>query len=170
MLILCVGDEEEAYECLQTSKMMKLKKSSLPFFVLLSFIFISFWKNETVFAQDFIGGTVLSVDLERMEMELVPGLPETANNDGGTEKSIKVRLLPECFIINGRGERVLPGCVFPGGIVRLWGHREEGVFMVTDIRGYGGRGRGDPTGVRRRLQRMGPGYCPGGPGFHGGRE
>jgi hypothetical protein len=130
-------------------------------------IFFSIWTNDPVFADDFIAGTVLSIDIDKLEITLIPGPPEQSLDDA--KKSITARLNAENLVVNKRGDRVFPGCVFPGGMVRIWGHMDEGIFMVTDIRGYGGRGQADPTGVHRRLQRIGPGYCPDGPGFHGGR-
>lgn len=141
------------------------------FFLLFLFLFI-IWRNDSVFAQDFIAGKVLAADLDRMEIELIPGSPNLAVGDEKEKKSITARLSADNLVVNRRGDRVFPGCVYPGGMVRVWGHfdAKEGVFMVTDIRGYGGCGQTDPTGVRRRLQKMGPGYCPGGPGFHGGRQ
>jgi hypothetical protein len=140
------------------------------FLFLLFFFTIS--STHLAIAQDFIAGTVLTADIERMEIELIPSPPEQATGDETEKKSITVRLSTDNLIVNRRGYRVFPGCVFPGGMVRIWGKMNERdrVFMVFDIRGYGGRGQTDPTGVRRRLQKMGPGYCPGGPGFRGGRQ
>ena len=149
---------------------MKNASRSAMFLFLLFFFTIS--STNLAIAQDFIAGTVLAADIERMEIELIPGPHEQATSDETEKKSITVRLSIDNLIVNRRGDRVFPGCVFPGGMVRIWGKMDEKerVFMVSDIRGYGGRGQTDPTGVRRRLQRMGPGYCPGGPGFRGGRQ
>lgn len=145
-----------------------VKSRVLPyFFVVLVAGVCAIWRSEPVLAQDFMAGTVVSADLAKMEIEIIP--VDSSGHDEGDGKSLRVRVTPESLVVNGRGERVFPGCVYPGGIIRLWGQREEGIFTVTEIRGFGGRGRGDPTGVRRRLQRMGPGFCPGGPGFRGGR-
>ena len=147
-----------------------MKNLVLPYFFLVLVVGVcAFLRSEPALAQEFMAGTVVSADLAKMEIEIIPGTLDSSGHDAGEGKSIRVRVTPESLVVNGRGEQVFPGCVFPGRIVRLWGHMEEGRFMVTDIRGFGGRGRGDPTGVRRRLQRMGPDFCPGGPGFRGGQ-
>jgi hypothetical protein len=154
------------------TEIQKLKNTSrLSTFLLFLFFFIISSTNFAI-AQDFIAGTVLAVDINRMEIELVPGPPPQATGDETEMKSITARLTIDNLVVNRRGDRVFPGCVFPGGMIRIWGKMDEKerIFMVSDIRGYGGRGQTDPTGVRRRLQKMGPGYCPGGPGFRGGRQ
>jgi hypothetical protein len=143
-----------------------VKKTALPYFFLILAVGVcALLRSEPALARDFMAGTVVSADLAKMEIEIIPGTLDSSGHDEGGGKSIRVRVTPESLVVNGRGELVFPGCVFPGGIVRLWGQREEGIFTATEIRGFGGRG--DPTGVRRRLQRMGP--CPGGPGFRGGQ-
>jgi len=153
-------------------EIQKLKNASRSAMFLFLLFFFTISSINLAIAQDFIAGTVLAADIERMEIELIPSPPEQAPGDETEKKSITARLSVDNLIVNRRGDRVFPGCVFPGGMVRIWGKMDEKerVFMVSDIRGYGGRGQTDPTGVRRRLQKMGPGYCPGGPGFRGGRQ
>jgi hypothetical protein len=149
---------------------LKMASRTSTFLFFLFFCTIS--STDLAIAQDFIVGTVIAADIDRMEIELIPGSAELGTGGEAEKKSITVRLSIDNLIVNRRGDRVFPGCVFPGGIVRIWGKMDEKekVFVVSDIRGYGGRGQTDPTGVRRRLQKMGPGYCPGGPGFRGGRQ
>ena len=148
-----------------------MKKPALPYFFLILAVGVcALLRSEPALAQNFMAGTVVSADLAKMEIEIIPGPTlDSSDHDVSEGKSIRVRVTPESLVVNGRGDRVFPGCVFPGRVIRLWGQMEGGVFTVTDIRGFGGRGRGDPTGVRRRLQRMGPDFCPGGPGFRGGQ-
>jgi hypothetical protein len=138
-----------------------------PFVLCLLCLFIV-WGVDSAGAQDFITGTVLAVDIDRMEIELLPGPPDPVESDQQGKRSITARLSAENLVENRRGEHVFPGCVYPGGVIRIWGRMEAGIFIVSDIRGPGGHGQGDPTGVRRRLQRIGPGYCPG--GWHGGGQ
>jgi hypothetical protein len=153
-------------------EIQKLKNASRVSTFLFLLFFFAISSTDLAVAQDFIFGTVLAADIDRMEIKLIPGPPEQTTNDETEKKSITARLSIDNLIVNRRGDRVFPGCVFPGGIVRIWGKMDEKerVFMVSDLRGWGGRGQTDPTGVRRRLQRMAPGYCPGGPGFRGGRQ
>jgi hypothetical protein len=138
-----------------------------PFF--LSFLcLLTLWGADPVGAQNFVVGTVLNADIGRMEIELLPNPSDPIEDVHQGKKRLIARLSTENLVVNRRGEQVFPGCVFPGGVVRIWGRMDKGIFIVSDIRGPGGHGRGDPTGVRRRLQRMGPGYCPG--GWHGGGQ
>ena len=138
-----------------------------PLFLCFLCLFIV-WGVDSAGAQDFITGTVLAADIDRLEIELLPGPPDPVEGDQHRKKSITAQLSADCLVINRRGERKFPGCVYPGGVVRIWGRMDGGIFKISDIRGPGGHGSGDPTGVRRRLQRMGPGYCPG--GWHGGGQ
>jgi hypothetical protein len=148
---------------------MRIMKAKITLCTLFFLFFCIFRGADSVAAQDFIAGTVLSADIDRMEIELFPVLADQVEGDQRRKKSVIARLSAENLVVNGRGERVFPGCVFPGGMVRIWGRMDGESFIVSDIRGPGGgHGRGDPTGVRRRLQRMGPGYCPG--GWQGGRQ
>ena len=153
-------------------EIQNLKNASCVSAFLLLLLFFNISSTDLAIAQNFIFGTVLRADIDRMEIELIPGPPEQTTSDETAKKRITARLSIDNLIVNGRGERVFPGCVFPGGMIRIWGKMDEKerVFTVSDIRGWGGRGQTDPTGVRRRLQRMGPGYCPGGPGFRGGHQ
>ncbi len=141
----------------------------LPFFFLLTIAFALVGEVGPVSAQDFIAGTVVSADIKKMEIEIIPLVNAPTNDDEKEKKNITARLSDENLVVNRLGKRVFPGCVYPGGIIRLWGHMDQGVFLATDIRGWRGRGRSDPTGVRRRLLRGGGRNCSGGPGFHGGR-
>jgi hypothetical protein len=146
---------------------MKIIKVKIAMGALFFLFFSLFWSAGSVVAQDFIVGTVLTADIDKMEIELLPMLDDQVEGNQKRKRSMTVQLSAENLVVNRRGERVFPGCVFPGGIVRIWGRMDGGSFIVSDIRGSGGgHGRGDPTGVRRRLQRMGPGYPSG--GWHGG--
>jgi hypothetical protein len=149
---------------------LKNASRSSTFLFLLFFFIVS--DTDLAFTQDFIAGRVLTADFDTMEIQLMPSQPEQQTGDETKMKSITARLSIDNLIVNRSGNRVFPGCVFPGGMVRIWGKMDEKgkVFIVSDIRGYGGCGQTDPTGVRRRLQKMGPGYCPGGSGFRGGRQ
>lgn len=141
---------------------MRITKAKIALCAPFLLFFCTFWGAGAVVAQDFIAGTVLAVDFDRMEIDLLPVPADSSEIDHQKTKSIKARLSSENQVVNGMGRRVFPGCVFPGGMIRMWGHMDDGIFMISDIRGPGrGGGRGDPTGVRRRLQKMGPGYCPG---------
>lgn len=140
----------------------------LPIFLLLAIACASDGVGPAL-AQDFIAGTVVSADIEKMEIEIIPIVNAPTNVDGKEKKYVIARLSDENLVVNRLGKRIFPGCVYPGGVIRLWGHMDQGVFLATDIRGWGGRGRSDPTGVRRRLLRGGGRNSPGGPGVHGGR-
>jgi hypothetical protein len=152
-------------------EMEKLKNPLRPFILPLLLFSLFLVRAEPCAAEDFIAGTVLSADIEKMEIVIVPLEKGSATSGAGGEKHIIARLSTDILVVNRMGRQVFPGCVYPGGIIRLWGRMDEEkkVFFVTDIRGWGGRGSHDPTGVRRRLQRGGAWNSPNGQGFHGGR-
>jgi hypothetical protein len=144
-----------------------LKKQLLPLlFFLIGFLLAS---NISAFAEDFMAGTVVKTGPARNEIVIVPLDEGKPMEDSHVRSGIIVRLSTDSLVVDKQGRQVLPGCVYPGGIVRVWGHMsdKEKVFYATDIRGWGGRGGHDPTGVRRRLHRGRGWRCPGGPGFHG---
>jgi hypothetical protein len=154
----------------QQSEIEKLSYRSSSYLLVLFAVALIFLSRGSALAQDFMAGTVVSAEIEKLEIELIPITGDPARPDGKEKKSVTVKLSADNLVISRMGRRVFPGCVYPGGRIRLWGHMDQGVFMATEIRGWGGKGRSDPTGVRRRLQRRGGWNCPGGPGFHGGRQ
>ena len=82
-----------------------------------------------------------------------------------TDPDVAVVVKPAAgFVGPCRRDRIFPGCVRPGNMIRVWGEfaksqanskageqeRGQRIFLATDIRGGGG---GDPTGVRFRIGR-----------------
>lgn len=99
-------------------------------------------------------GKVLAVDMQRMEIQLAPRKSGKMAHPFSENEKILVRLAKENNLPRESDEVVFPGCVSLGMTIRLWGTRastEEGIFVVTDIRGCRGKGCSDPTGVRSRL-------------------
>jgi hypothetical protein len=151
----------------ETAKMRGLSRYIL---MLLLFLGVTIGQSVAAFSEDFLAGTVLAVDNEKMEIRLIPVSQAGSINDHEQNASVTIRYSTDSLVINKRGAYVLPGCVYPGGMIRVWGQMDNTgkIFLATDIRGYRGRGHFDPTGVRRRLHKMGPWNCPLGPGQ--GRE
>ena len=108
----------------------------------------------SAFCQDFFMGKVLAVDLEKMEIEIVPLSPGKLPEAGSDNEAILVRIAEENNL-PGEGETVFfPRCVVIGDSIRLWGNKAQNgdhIFFATDIRGCRGGGCSDPTGVRSRL-------------------
>ncbi len=102
-------------------------------------------------------GKVVAVDVQKMEIEVEPQSSLQLFKEADGRNTVTVRLSKRnTFKTNDRGSP-FPGCVVPGKRIRLWGEKEESsrrVFVVTDIRGCGGGGCQDSTGVRSRLRKM----------------
>jgi len=113
-----------------------------------------FFGAGSAFCQDFCMGKVQAVDLEKMEIEIVPLTTGIQSAKGADNKPILVRIADENNL-PGEGEDVVfPRCVVVGDSIRLWGnrvHNGDHLFFATDIRGCRGGGCSDPTGVRSRL-------------------
>jgi hypothetical protein len=152
--------------------MEKVREFPRYIMILLLFFGVTRGKSVAAFSEDFIAGTVFAVDREKMEIRLVPAPSIDSSNDIEPNNHITIRFSQDSLVINRKGAHVLPGCVFPGGMIRVWGQMDDTgkIFFATDIRGHGRRGSADPTGVRRRLQKMGPGNCPMGPGQGRGQQ
>ncbi len=127
--------------------------------------------NVQALAEDFMVGTVFSTNLDKREIVVVPLEKGDATDVTKSKDGIVARLSDDALVVNRMGRHVYPGCVSPGGIIRLWGRMDEKekVFYAAELRCWGGGGGHDPTGVRRRLHRRRGWNCPGGPTFHGGR-
>lgn len=152
---------------------LKIVKNFFSSFILPPLVIFFFLARADIsMADDFMAGTVLSSDIEKMEIVLVPLKKGPAADDTKEEARIIAKVSGDNLVVNRVGRKVFPGCVSPGRIIRLWGRmdKDRKVFYVNDLRGWGGRGRHDPTGVRRRLQRGGGWNCQNGPGFHGGQK
>ena len=122
-------------------------------FVIILFLYL-FPGTGTAFCQDFFMGKVLAVDLEKMEIEIVPLAAGKLFKTSSDNEAILVRIAEENNL-PGEGEDVVfPRCVVVGDSIRLWGKRAQNsdhIFFATDIRGCRGGGCSDPTGVRSRL-------------------
>lgn len=114
-------------------------------------------------------GKVLAVDLEKMEIEIVPQAAGKSSTTDSNNEAILVRIAEENNL-PGESESVFfPRCVVVGDSIRLWGNRAENgdhIFFATDIRGCRGGGCSDPTGVRSRLLQSRKGSNR---GDHGGK-
>lgn len=123
------------------------------YFFIIFFLYL-FSGAGSAFCQDFFMGKVLAVNLEKMEIEIVPLSTEKLSKTGSDNEAILVRIAEENNL-PGEGETVVfPRCVVVGDSIRLWGNRAKNgdhIFFATDIRGCRGGGCSDPTGVRSRL-------------------
>lgn len=123
------------------------------FFCVICFLYL-FPGAGSAYCQDFFMGKVLAVDLERMEIEIVPLSIGKQSHKGSDNKAFFVRIAEENNLPEEGETIVFPRCVVVGDTIRLWGNRvqnEEHIFYATDIRGCRGGGCSDPTGVRSRL-------------------
>ena len=99
-------------------------------------------------------GKVLAVDLEKMEIEIVPLSTGKLSETGSDNEAILVRIAEENNLPGEGEDDVFPRCVVVGDSIRLWGNKVQNgdhIFFATDIRGCRGGGCSDPTGVRSRL-------------------
>ena len=106
--------------------------------------------------QDFLVAKVLTVHVEKMEIEVTPVDRTAALLPEKAVETLRVQVAAKNSLPQKEGRVSFPGCVVAGDTIRLWGayvREGENRFMVTDIRGCRGGGCFDPTGVRSRLQR-----------------
>ena len=128
----------------------------LVFFCLL-ILHLFFYEVTPVNCQEYFVGTVVAMDAQKMEIEVEPQYPLQIFGAAQNRGNVIVRLEGLKNVqVRGRGGP-FPDCVFPGNSIRLWGVREtssERIFVVTDIRGCGGGGCQDSTGVRSRIRKL----------------
>lgn len=105
---------------------------------------------------EFLYGQVVEVNRDAQEFVLVTLLPDKNETDlSGNTARIRVKAMGEMLPQAEDGDSLLPGCVQVGKRVRVWGESPASgsTFLATDVRGCGGMGCSDPTGVRSRLQK-----------------
>ncbi len=128
-----------------------------PVFFILLVLNIFFMRGIPAYCQDFFVGKVVAVDVQKMEIEVEPQSSLQLFKEVEGYHTVTVRLSKRSTIKTNDRSALFPECVVPGKKIRLWGEKEESsnrVFVVTDIRGCGGGGCQDSTGVRSRLRKM----------------
>ena len=128
-----------------------------PVFFCLCVLSIVFTCVIPAYCQDFFVGKVVAVDVQKMEIEVEPQSPLQLFKEAESRRTVTVRLSKRNTIKTNDRSSPFPECVVPGKKIRLWGEKEKSsnrVFTATDIRGCGGGGCQDPTGVRSRLRKM----------------
>ncbi len=105
---------------------------------------------------EFLYGQVVEVNRDAQEFVLVSLSPDKEDTDlSGNTARIRVKAMGAMLPQSEEGDSFLPGCVQVGKRVRVWGETPASgaSFLATDVRGCGGMGCSDPTGVRSRLQK-----------------
>ena len=128
-----------------------------PVFFCLLVLNIFFMWGIPAYCQDFFVGKVVAVDVQKMEIEVEPQSSLQLFKEVEGRHTVTVRLSKSNSIKTNDRSSPFPECVVPGKKIRLWGEKEKSsfrVFVVTDIRGCGGGGCQDSTGVRSRLRKM----------------
>ncbi|MCP4107410.1 MAG: hypothetical protein GY749_18005 [Desulfobacteraceae bacterium] len=122
----------------------KSKKMRQSLFIL---IFISYLAAIPCMAEEFLMGTVTSLDKENGKMTIQPDTADVKNAKSETNTPDKITVMFE--------SENLPGCVEKGKIIRVWGDyvkEKTKTLKAKTIKGAGFRGHeNDPTGVRCRL-------------------
>ncbi len=110
-------------------------------------IFISYLAVIPGLAEEFLMGTVTSLDREKGKMTIQLGSIDIKDSNPETDTPDKITVLFD--------SKNLPGCVEKGKTIRVWGDYVKGetkTLQARTIRGAGFRGpENDPTGVRCRL-------------------
>jgi len=105
---------------------------------------------------EFLYGEVAEVNRALQEFVLI-SIPTKQGETKRAENNsrINVKAVGELFPQSEEGLPLLPGCVQVGEKVRVWGETPAtgSVFLAIDVRGCGGMGCNDSTGVRSRLQK-----------------
>ena len=121
-------------------------------------IIIAFIFPTQVFAEEYLRGTVISVDRQKGEIVIRPFEYSSVNEDDQVVEHedipVTVRFPEKHRMRQGREKRRFQ-CLVPGQQIRLRGEfdTESNLFLARDIRGCGWRGGPDPTGIRGRLGR-----------------
>ncbi len=109
--------------------------------------------GETLYGEDFLLGRVVEVDYEQLKIDVSPQRTGPELEKVEFAGHITVQLSPENVSLHRNGN-VIPQCVYPGSLIRVWGSwdaKGSDEFLATDIRGCRGGGCSDPSGVRMRL-------------------
>jgi uncharacterized membrane protein YgcG len=128
---------------------MKVKKLILILMLILGVV-------PTRGSAEFLVGEVVAVNRDRQEFVIVSIFTDKGETESsGKESRIKVKAVGEVLSQYEKSIPLLPGCVQVGERVRVWGEipATGAVFLAIDVRGCGGMGCNDPTGVRSRLQK-----------------
>ncbi len=107
----------------------------------------------TLYGEEFLLGRVVEVDYEKLKIDVSPQRTGQEQEKLELAGYITVHLAPENAVLHRNGS-VVPQCVYPGSLIRVWGSWEEQGgkdFLASDIRGCRGGGCSDPSGVRMRL-------------------
>ncbi|MBC8317045.1 MAG: hypothetical protein H8E41_04005 [Desulfobulbaceae bacterium] len=126
-----------------------------PFSLLL---IIAFLFPAQVFAEEYLRGTVISVDQQKGEVVVQPIEYSSVHEDEQLveNKNIAVTVrLPGKHRMRQEHKNRMFQCPAPGQQIRIRGEfdTESDLFLASDIRGCGLRGGLDPTGIRGRLGR-----------------
>lgn len=121
-------------------------------------IIIAFLFPSQGLAEEYLRGTVISVDQQKGEVVIRPfEYSSVIEDDQVVEQEyipVTVRFPEKHRMRQDRQKRRFQ-CLVPGQQIRLRGEfdRELNLFLARDIRGCGWRGGPDPTGIRSRLGR-----------------
>ncbi len=127
------------------------------FRLLILILLLFFAGTGTLFGQDFLLAKVVEVDYEKLVIRVLPQAVTSPEPSQEPEGQITVEMVAENAAVHRNGS-VIPQCVYPGSLIRVWGswgEKEKHYFLATDIRGCRGGGCSDPSGVRMRLQQQG---------------
>jgi len=121
-------------------------------------IIIAFISPSQVFAEEYLRGTVVSVDQQKGEAVIQPLDYTSVNEDDEVverENNLVTVRLPRKHRIRQDHENNRFQCLIPGQQIRMRGQFDTklNLFLARDIRGCGWRGGPDPTGIRGRLGR-----------------
>lgn len=112
-----------------------------------------------VLAEEYLRGTVISVDQQKGEAVIQPLEYSSVSEDDQVVENENISLitvrLPERYRMRQDHENRRFQCLVPGRQIRLRGEfdTELNLFLARDMRGCGWRGGPDPTGIRGRLGR-----------------
>lgn len=121
-------------------------------------IVIAFIFPTQVFAEEYLRGTVVSVDLQKGEAVIHPLESASVNEDDQVVENENILItvrLPRKHRMRQDHEKNRFQCLIPGQQIRMRGQfdTELNIFLARDMRGCGWRGGPDPTGIRGRLGR-----------------
>jgi hypothetical protein len=121
-------------------------------------IIIAFLFPTQVFAEEYLRGTVISVDQQKGEVLIQPLEYTSVHEDDQVVENENIQVtvrLPRKHRMRQNHENNRYQCLVPGQQIRMRGQFDTALnlFLARDIRGCGWRGGPDPTGIRGRLGR-----------------
>lgn len=117
----------------------------------IALILITLLVKNGLAAEKTLHGEVLDIDRQAMTVTVRADVE-------GTGEVIQAVVLADSILVEKQtGEKRLPGCIQTGNHIRIRGRTSSGesgsMFLAEEVRGCGGSGCSDPTGVRQRLNK-----------------